>query len=104
MRGYEEQHYAVLGKRFVNMARVIGGGDTEKGIRLLEGLAKAMQQVRTEGTACGPYEALGKVGAQYRVLEKGVEKNLLDETLQRKAALQLMAETARFWLGEHDHA
>lgn len=103
MRGYEEQHYAVLGKRFVNMARVIGGGDTEKGIRLLEGLAKAMKDAHEDAPARGPYEALGRVHEAYGWLEEAVEKSLADGG-QKNLAMSLIVEAARFWLGEHDHA
>lgn len=108
MRGYENEHYAVLGRRLEKLAREIGG-ETEDGIRLLERMAHIMQQERNNETtpldrARGPYEAMGRIHERYRTLEEFVEKSSFSVQDQRDAAMFLIVEAARFWLGEHDHA
>lgn len=102
MRGYENEHYAVLGRRFEKLAQEIGG-ETQDGIRLLEGLAKAMKDAHEDAPARGPYEALGRVHEAYGWLEEAVEKSLADGG-QKNLAMSLIVEAARFWLGEYDHA
>ena len=100
MRGYENEHYAVLGRRFERLAREIGG-EAEDGIRLLEGLAKAMKDAREDTPARGPYAAIGRVHEAYGFLEEAVEKSLPDGG-QKNLAISLIVEAARFWLGEHN--
>lgn len=103
MRCYENEHYAVLGRRFERLAREIGG-ETEDGIRLLEGLAKAMKDAHEDAPARGTYEALGRVHEAYGwLVDEAVEKSL-DDGRQKNLAMSLIVEAARFWLGEHDHA
>lgn len=108
MRGCEREHYAVLGRRFKRLAEEIGG-ETEDGIRLLESMAHIMQIQRDNKNtpldrARGPYEALGRIHERYKNLEEFVEKSCFSVQDQRDAAMFLIIESARFWLGEHDHA
>ena len=106
MRGYENEHYAVLGRRFERLAREIGG-EAEDGIRLLERMAHIMQQERDKETtpldrARGPYEALGRIHERYKTLEEFVEKSCFSARDEQDAAMFLIVEAARFWLGEHN--
>lgn len=99
MRGYENEHYAVLGRCFEKLAQEIGG-ETEDGIRLLEGLAREMRK-SNHGKCYGQYQAVGMVNSEFLALEECVSMGGGGERA-REQAMRLLAETARFWLGEHN--
>lgn len=97
------ENYQELGRKFILLSEMVGNGEVDKGICLIEDMARIIQHARYKNAkANGDKEAIERIRHACDWLEKNSEKSV-DINFQKYGAMRLISETARFWLEEYNH-